>query len=112
LEAVNILFHQIIITGGNSFINYLKKKSFHKWVRSFYGSGNNYIDIINEGIYPILHSQHSILTDKLYYDKNSKKKGLIEEGEADMHDQHFYHKLSNPEANKSIIEQLNHYFNN
>ena len=112
LEAVNILFHQIIITGGNSFINYLKKKSFHKWVRSFYGSGNNYIDIINEGIYPILHSQHSILTDKLYYDKNSKKNGLIEEGEADMHDQHFYHKLSNPEANKSIIEQLNHYFNN
>jgi hypothetical protein len=110
LEDVNNLFLQIISKGGMHYINYLKKKSYHKWVRSFFGN-NNYknINIINEGIYPTLKSQHSILTDKTCEDKNNKKKGLFEEGESDMQDQHFYHKLNNVEVNRNLIIEMNNY---
>jgi hypothetical protein len=112
LESLDYILHQILDSGDNRFINYLGKKSFNKWVASFYGSRNNkdyYKNIINESLYPIIHSQHSILIDKICKDKKDKK-GLNEE--CDMMDQHFYNnKLKDNNANKSLIEYLNHIFN-
>ena len=112
LESVDCILHQILDNEDNRFINYLSKKSFNKWVASFYGSRNNkdyYKNIINESLYPIIHSQHSILIDKICKDKKDKK-GLNEE--CDMMDQHFYNnKLKDNNANKSLIEYLNHIFN-
>ena len=107
LELVNHIFLQILNTGGMKYINYLIRKSFHKWVMSFYGNGNNYINIINNDIYPKLHSRHSIIIDKLYKNKNNKK-GLNEE--SDMLDQNFYNKLNNNKMNIKLIENLRQYF--
>ena len=111
LESVNYILHQIIEIGEHRFIHYLSKKSFNKWLSSFYGNRNNkdyYKNIINESLYPIIHSKHSILIDKTYKD-NKDKKGLDEE--SDMMDQNFYSKLKEINANKPLIEYLVHIFN-
>ena len=109
LDNVNTLLMNIITKGGNKFINYLKKKNFQKWVASFYGNRNlNYKNVINENVYPIIHSQHSILSDKLYKNIIDKKE-LNEEN--DIYDQHFLNKLNDCNLNKSLIEFLSQFFN-
>ena len=109
LDNVNTLLMNIITKGGNKFINYLKKKNFQKWVASFYGNRNlNYKNVINENVYPIIHSQHSILSDKLYKNIIDKKE-LNEEN--DIYDQHFINKLNDCNLNKSLIEFLSQFFN-
>jgi ubiquitin C-terminal hydrolase len=111
LSSVIAIFEEIFKKGGNKFLIYLNKKSFAKWVQSFYGNRNNqdyYKNIVNENMYPIIHSQHSIIIDKKY--KSSKdKKGLNEE--SDAYDQHFYNnKLKDNSGNVKLIEFLGHYF--
>ena len=100
---------RIINKGGNKFINYLKRKNFQKWVASFFGNRNhNYKNVINENAYPIIHSQHSILSDKLYKNIIDKKE-LNEEN--DIYDQQFINKLNDCNLNKILIEFLSQYFN-
>ena len=111
LGSVIAIFEEIFKKGGNKFLIYLNKKSFTKWVQSFYGNRNNqdyYKNIVNESMYPIIHSQHSIIIDKKY--KTSKdKKGFNEE--SDAYDQHFYNnKLKDNSGNVKLIEFLGHYF--
>ena len=60
--------------------------------------------IINENIFPTLHSHHSIIIDKLY----KEKKENIEEN--DMYDQHFFNRLKDVNINKNLIEKLNKIF--
>ena len=109
LEGINYLLMNIISKGGNRFINYLTKKNFQKWVESFYGNRNIYYkNVINENVYPIIHSQHSILADKLY--KNIKDKKELDE-ESDRYDQQFINKLKDCNLNKPLIEFLGQYFN-
>ena len=51
LESVNYILHQIIEIGEHRFIHYLSKKSFNKWLSSFYGNRNlNYKNVINSCI--------------------------------------------------------------
>ena len=107
LEGLNYLLVEIINRGENKFINYLKKKNFEKWINSFYGNrvSKNYMrSIINENIFPTLHSHHSIIIDKLY----KEKKENIEEN--DMYDQHFFNRLKDVNINKNLIEKLNKIF--
>ena len=111
IENVSIILQHIIENCDHRFINYLNKKSFNKWIASFYGTRSNkdyYKNLINESLYPTIHSQHSILIDKICKD-NKDKKGLNEE--SDMLDQHFYNKLKDVNGNKSLIEYLSHIFN-
>ena len=110
LEGINYLLMKIIEKGGNRFINYLNKKNFHRWVESFYGNRNkDYIkNIINESMYPKIHCQHSILTDKAY--KNNKDKNLLNE-ETDIYDQQLLNKLRDNNVNRTLIEFLTKHFN-
>ena len=112
LESVNYLLKEIIKKGGNKFINYLKKKSFDKWISQFYGNRTNpdyYKNIVNENLYPTIHSQHSIIIDKK--NKNNKdKKGLNEE--SDIYDHNFINKLKDNNINVALIEFLGREFLN
>jgi hypothetical protein len=102
LESVNWLFIEILKKSPDRFINYLKKKNYNKWILSFFGSGYDVKNIINENIFPILHSNHSILIDCSY--KNSPiKKGFDEN---DMSDQCFLNRLHDAEKNKNFIFNL------
>ena len=102
LESVNWLFIEILKKSPDRFINYLKKKSYYKWILSFFGSGYDVKNIINENIFPTLHSNHSILTDCSY------KSSLIKKGfdENDMSDQFFLNKLRDVDKNKNLIYSL------
>jgi hypothetical protein len=107
LETINILLMKIIEIDLNRFINYLNKKNFQRWVDSFYETRNNNKKIINENMYPTIHSPHSILTDKTY--KNNKDKKLLNE-ESDIYDQHFVNKIRDNSVNRNLIEFFAHYF--
>ena len=109
LESINLLLRKIIEKDLNRFINYLNKKNFQRWVDSFYGTRNKDFNkkIINENMYPTIHSQHSILTDKKY--KNNKDKKLLNE-ESDIYDQQFFNKIKDNSVNRELIEFFSHYF--
>ena len=109
LENISNLFLKIINKGGNRFIQYLKKKSFEKWVASFYENRapKGYMKkIINENLYPTVHSQHSILVENF---KNNKEKNEVFD-ENDISDQNFFNKLKDVNVNKFLIEKLGQYF--
>ena len=110
LDGINHIFLQILNKGGNKFIHYLKKKSFEKWVESFFGNkipSKSYMkNIINENLYPTIHSQHSILVEN--FRNNNKEFEMFDEN--DISDQHFYNKLKDVNVNKSLIEKLGQYF--
>ena len=102
LESINYLFIEILKKSPERFINYLKKKSYNKWIFSFFGSGYDVKNIVNENIFPTLHSNHSILTD-CSYKSSPIKKGFDEN---DMSDQFFLNKLRDVDKNKNLIYSL------
>ena len=102
LESVMWLFIEILKKAPDRFLNYLKKKNFYKWILSFFGNGYDVKHIINENIFPTLHSSHSILIDCSY--KNSPDKKGFDEN--DMSDQCFLNRLHDLEKNKNFIETL------
>ena len=111
LDGINHIFLQILNKGGNKFIHYLKKKSFEKWVGSFYVNrvpSKSYMkNIINENLYPTIHSQHSILVENF---RNNNKEIFEMFDENDISDQHFFNKLKDVNSNKTLIEKLGQYF--
>ena len=108
LESVNAILINMINAVGQKFLSYLNRKSFGKWLHSFYGNGQpskEYMkNIINENLYPPLHSNHSILINSIY----KKKKQLNEE--SDMYDQQFYQRLNNLEANIKLLRYFEQFF--
>ena len=111
LENINALLMQMINGIGEKFINYLKKKSFGKWLRTFYGNvqmKDLIKNFVNESLYPTLKSNHSILVDTLY---NKEKKQLNEEYDtSDQCDQQFSQKLNNLESNIKLLRYFEQYF--
>ena len=106
LENINNLLLKIINIKGETALSYLGRRNFHQWILSFYGN-NNIKYIINENNFPILHSQHSILTDKMYEIVNPIKKA---NEESDINDQKFINKLNNVDLNKDLISNLSRFF--
>ena len=110
LDGVNALFLEIFKKDEQKFFTYLKKKSYDKWVLSFFGNGGRQEiikKIMNENIFPVLHSQHSILVDKT---NNLFKKELFDKN--DIYEQHFLNRLKDDKSNRNLIEQLGHIFIN
>ena len=102
IEAIRLLFLNVLEIGGNRFINYLKKKNFENWLRSFIGNERKgYKNIINTDIYPILKSEHCILSVK-----NNNNKGLLEK-DNDLYEQQFLKNLNdNNTPNANLIKKL------
>ena len=110
LKGVNDLLLEIISKGGRRFILYLKKKCFEKWLNTFIpekAQRINIKDIINENLYPIIHSSHSILIDSLYKSNKEKKEKFDEN---DMQDQQFANSLKDVNANTNLLGTLLQYF--
>jgi hypothetical protein len=102
MEAIRYLFLNLLEVGGNRFIKYLEKKSFDKWLKTFYGNEKKvYKNIINTDIYPILKSEHCILSVK-----NNNNKELLEK-DSDMTEQQFLKNLNeNITPNTNLIKRL------
>ena len=105
LEPIRHLFLKLLEIGGGRFINYLKKKNFDNWVRSFYESEKKvYKNIINTSIYPILKSEHCILSEK-----NNNNKILLEK-DSDIYEQQFLKNLNDNRPNTDLIRKLGNIF--
>ena len=102
MEAIKYLFLHLLDTGGVKFVKYLEKKSFDKWLRTFYGNEKKvYKNIINTDIYPILKSEHCILSVK-----NNNNKELLEK-DSDLYEQQFLKNLhDNNTPNTNLIKKL------
>ena len=112
LENINYLFNLILNIGGNRLLSYLKKRNIEKWLNSFYGPTPNPEDvkrIMNENIFPTIHSPHCILIDKT--NKNNFDIRVLNE-ENDYQDQHFLQKLLDIKNNVNFIGQLCNFFHN
>jgi hypothetical protein len=110
IESITYLFLQLILgKGQNKFISYLKKKSFEKWVDSFYRNHGYEIakKIVNKSQFPPLKAQHSILIDKTFKDAQNE---IGANKEHDLYDQQFLSKLHDTGNVRNFIEQLGHYF--
>jgi hypothetical protein len=110
LESVNYLFTQLVLgKGQNKLISYLKKKSFEKWVDSFYRNHGHEIakKIVNKSQFPPLESHHSILVDKTFKDTQNE---IGSNKESDIYDQQFLTKLHDTGSARNFIEQLAQYF--
>ena len=110
IESITYLFLQLILgKGQNKLISYLKKKSFEKWVDSFYRNHGYEIakKIVNKSQFPPLKAQHSILIDKTFKDAQNE---IGANKEHDLYDQQFLSKLHDTGNVRNFIEQLGHYF--
>ena len=75
IEAIRHLFISMLEIGGSRFKEYLKRKKYDNWVRSFYISERKVTKtIINADIFPVIKSEHCILSEK-----NNNNKKLLKE---------------------------------
>ena len=113
LEYVIVVFVKLINLDVSFFIDYLRKKNVHHWVKYCNKktiSQEFLRNIFNESNLPTLKSNHSTLTDKTLISENNLKK--IQHDENDYCDQSFYNKLMENQTNEKIREQLySHFFN-
>ena len=107
LESINYLFSQLVLgKGQNKLISYLKRKSFEKWVESFFNRNHGLEiakKIVNKSQFPPLQSQHSILIDKTFKDTQNE---IGTNKESDIYDQQFLSKLHDTGTARNFIEQL------
>ena len=118
LENVNSLFYQIINLNVKVFLRYLEKKNLDRWVQLFYRRKkqeelSEIESIFNETNLPTLHSDHSILIEKINIsddDKNNDNDKSYERPhseENDMYDRQFYKNMNDLKNNSDLVEELN-----
>ena len=101
IEAIRHLFINMIETGGLRFKEYLKRKKYDNWIRSFYVNEKKVTKtIINSDIFPVLKSDHCILSQK-----NNNNKKLLEE-DTDLYEQQFLKNISDNRPNTNLIQKL------
>jgi hypothetical protein len=101
IEAIRHLFISIIEIGGLRFKEYLKRKKYDNWIRSFYVNEKKVTKtIINSDIFPVLKSDHCILSEK-----NNNNKKLLEE-DTDLYEQQFLKNISDNRPNTNLIQKL------
>ena len=103
LEAVRYLFLNLLDIEGDKFIIFLKRKNFEKWIKSFYGDNKPYKGM-NTDIFPILKSDHCILSEK-----NNNNLELLEK-DSDLYVQQFLKNLGDANSNTSLIKKLRNIF--
>ena len=101
IEAIKTLFLNLLQIGGNKFVNYLKRKNFNNWIKSFLGNEKKLNkSYVNTDIYPIVISEHCILSEK-----NNNNKKMLEE-DSDLYEQQFLKSLYDNRPNTNLIQKL------
>ena len=83
---------------------YLRGKRFTEWISTFYGEKRVFKDIFNTDLYPIIKSDHCILSEK-----NNNNKIIIME-DNDLYQQQFVKNLKDLNANSILVKQLSKHF--
>ena len=105
IEAIRHLFISMLEIGGSRFKEYLKRKKYDYWVRSFYVSERKVTKtIINADIFPVIKSEHCILSEK-----NNNNKKLLKE-DTDLYEQQFLKNLNDNRPNTNLIQKLGNIF--
>ena len=101
IEAIKTLFLNLLQIGGNKFVNYLKRKNFNNWIKSFLVNEKKVNkSYVNTDIYPIVISEHCILSEK-----NNNNKKMLEE-DSDLYEQQFLKSLYDNRPNTNLIQKL------
>ena len=101
IEAIKTLFLNLLQIGGNKFVNYLKRKNFNNWIKSFLVNEKKVNkSYVNTDIYPIVISEHCILSEK-----NNNNKKMLEE-DSDLYEQQFLKSLNDNRPNTNLIQKL------
>ena len=105
IEAIRHLFLNMLDIGGYKFKEYLKRKKYDNWIRSFYVNEKKVPKtIINSDIFPVIISDHCILSEK---NNNNKK---MQEEDTDLYEQQFLKNLSDNRPNTTLIQKLGDIF--
>ena len=105
IEAIRHLFISMLEIGESRFKEYLKRKKYDNWVRSFYVSERKVTKtIINADIFPVIKSDHCILSEK-----NNNNKKLLKE-DTDLYEQQFLKNLNDNRPNTNLIQKLGNIF--
>ena len=105
IEAIRHLFLNMLDIGGYKFKEYLKRKKYDNWIRSFYVNEKKVPKtIINSDIFPVIKSDHCILSEK---NNNNKK---MQEEDTDLYEQQFLKNLSDNRPNTTLIQKLGDIF--
>ena len=105
IEAIRHLFISMLEIGESRFKEYLKRKKYDNWVRSFYVSERKVTKtIINADIFPVIKSEHCILSEK-----NNNNKKLLKE-DTDLYEQQFLKNLNDNRPNTNLIQKLGNIF--
>ena len=110
LEHVNSLLYNIININSSSFKQYFKEKNIDKWVYILMkniNAPNTLAEIFNESNLPLLRSNHSILSEKIFMDGDDCIRP--KNNEDDIYDQRFYHRLVESKSNLKLREELYNY---
>ena len=80
---------------------YLKRKNFNNWIKSFLVNEKKVNkSYVNTDIYPIVISEHCILSEK-----NNNNKKMLEE-DSDLYEQQFLKSLNDNRPNTNLIQKL------
>ena len=95
----------------NYFLKYMKYKNINEWVNSFFYKNRNRRDIMNnifnEHNLPTLHSEHSILTEKIEKtDYNIEDIKNSKDEDNDLLDPQFFSELKDLKQNRILLEKL------
>ena len=105
IEAIRHLFLNMLDIGGYKFKEYLKRKKYDNWIRSFYVNEKKVPKtIINSDIFPVIKSDHCILSEK-----NNNNLELLEK-DSDLYAQQFLKNLGDANANTNLIRKLGNTF--
>ena len=104
MDATGNLLLKMIEIGGDKFLIYLRGKRFTEWISTFYGEKRVFKDIFNTDLYPIIKSDHCILSEK-----NNNNKIIIME-DNDLYQQQFVKNLKDLNANSILVKQLSKHF--
>ena len=79
----------------------MKRKNFNNWIKSFLGNEKKVNkSYVNTDIYPIVISEHCILSEK-----NNNNKKMLEE-DSDLYEQQFLKSLNDNRPNTNLIQKL------
>ena len=111
IEKVNTVIYQIINSNTTLILEYLKEKNINAWIDSIYHNfrvNETFNDVFNEDNLPLIHSDHSILTEKTMEPEESyenlKKKN--HEEIKDFLDNQFINSLYDMASNRNLLYQL------
>ena len=114
INKVNDVIINIIKLNSSLFLNYLKEKNINAWIDTVFSNiriNEIYNNVFNEDNLPVIHSDHSILTEKTMEPEENYEnlKNRNHEEIRDFLDSQFIASLNDMDNNRNLLLNLKKY---